>query len=350
MNYKEALFFIGKCLTISHEEHNKKEITEIIKTDSVDWDMIVKVSTTHYVFPALYCNLKRIELLTYLPEDLVGYMKHITDLNRERNEAIISQAKEINNTLLAHKITPIFLKGTGNLLSGLYEDIGERMVGDIDFLVNPNSLSFTIEKLKQNGYKKYCNQNFDNTFISRHYPKMIKEDRIASIEVHYRMVSDQLVSEFNYNFIKNNTIKFNKITTLSYKDKIIMTSINKQFNDRGEKLKNFGLRNSYDLFLLSKKYSPKEAVNQLKNHKYLNNFLASSYTILGAPSSIDFIDNIQSKKYVNQQLKFLTKQKSNRISNYNKQLVLKHRLIVIFKAIYNKQYRLYLINRIKSKF
>jgi hypothetical protein len=71
----------------------------------------------------LYCNLKRADFLHYLPTDLVAYMKHITDLNRERNQQIVEQAKEINELLLTNNITPIFLKGTGNLLEGLYDDI-----------------------------------------------------------------------------------------------------------------------------------------------------------------------------------------------------------------------------------
>ena len=128
MNYKETLFFIAKCLTISLEEKNRQEIEKQLKSKTIDWDTVVKVSTAHYVFPALYCNLQRVDFLQYLPQELVSYMEHVTDINRERNKQIISQAKELNNVLLANNIRPIFLKGTGNLLEGLYEDIAERMV------------------------------------------------------------------------------------------------------------------------------------------------------------------------------------------------------------------------------
>ena len=72
MNYKETLFFIAKCLTISLEEKNRDEIEFILKTTDVDWEAVVKVSTSHYVFPALYCNFKKADFLKYLPVDLVG--------------------------------------------------------------------------------------------------------------------------------------------------------------------------------------------------------------------------------------------------------------------------------------
>ena len=134
------MFFIAKCLTISLEEKNRDEIELVLKTTDLDWESVVKVSTSHYVFPALYCNFKRANL-KYLPADLVDYMKHITDLNRDRNSQILQQAQELNSLLLANNIRPIFLKGTGNLLAGIYADNGERMVGDIDFLCSEVSIS-----------------------------------------------------------------------------------------------------------------------------------------------------------------------------------------------------------------
>ena len=79
MNYKESLYFIGKCLTISLEEKNRQEIEKQLKSTSIDWDAVVKVSTAHYVFPALYCNLKRADFLHYLPQELVSFMKQINE-------------------------------------------------------------------------------------------------------------------------------------------------------------------------------------------------------------------------------------------------------------------------------
>ena len=55
-------------------------------------------------------------------------MEHITNINRERNNKSLP-SKELNSLLLANNITPIFLKGTGILLAGIYEDIAERWLG-----------------------------------------------------------------------------------------------------------------------------------------------------------------------------------------------------------------------------
>ena len=53
MNYKETLYFISKCLTISLEESNRQEIKKQLQSKTIDWEAVVKVSTAHYVFPAL---------------------------------------------------------------------------------------------------------------------------------------------------------------------------------------------------------------------------------------------------------------------------------------------------------
>ena len=76
-------------------------------------------------------------------------MEYITNLNRDRNKQIISQAQDLNTLLLKNNITPIFLKGTGNLLEGLYDDIAERMVGDIDFIFSKIDFPKAITLLKE---------------------------------------------------------------------------------------------------------------------------------------------------------------------------------------------------------
>ena len=180
MNYKETLFFIAKCLTISLEEKNRDEIEKQLKSPSIDWDAVVKVSTAHYVFPALYCNLKHADFLHYLPQELVNFMEHITDLNRERNQQIITQAKDINTLLLKDNITPIFLKGTGNLLAGLYDDIAERMVGDIDILFSMDDYPKAVTILRDNSYlpqKEYDYKHLPH----RHYPRLIKKNNIRIV-------------------------------------------------------------------------------------------------------------------------------------------------------------------------
>ena len=351
MTYKETLFFIAKCLTVSLEKENKKEIEAILKSGQVNWDNIVKVSTGHFVFPSLYCNLKRVNFLQYVPNDLVDYMKHITDLNRERNKQIIAQAKELNQLLLEHNITPIFLKGTGNLLEGLYEDIAERMVGDIDFIFSKNEYLKAITILTKNEYSKVDKTIYHYPSF-KHYPRLKKEGRIAAIEIHKELTLEKYADEFNYDIVKKDTQIIKGITVLSYNNQLSLSIIAKQINDDGFQFKNIALRNAYDVFLLSKKTIAKDAFlkfDTLKNP--LVCFLAICHVVFGQLSSLKYIETKKTDKYLktfNESLTNNSKRKS-KAQLKSKELFFKKRLAIVYKSIFNKKERIWLLNRITDK-
>lgn len=350
MTYKETLFFVGKCLTINHEEHNKEAIKKQLESNTVDWDAVVKVSTSHYVFPALYCNLKQAKFLKYLPEDLVAYMQHITDLNRERNKEIIIQAKELNELLLTNNITPIFLKGTGNLLSGLYNDIAERMVGDIDFIVAIKHFEVTKDIILQSGYSDVTIT--DNHFpIFKHYPRLQKKEAIAAVEIHKEMIKKKYAPYFNYNTIINDVFLKDNISFLGYKDQLSLSIIAKQINDDGQYYNDISLRNAYDAFLLAQKVDSKKSVYQLNSKltKPLNNFLASASIVFNS-EIITYSSNKTSKTYINT-FRQLIENKSfrdNYREKWKRRLFISSRFSIILKAFYNKEYAIWLFNRFKK--
>lgn len=351
MTYKETLFFIGKCLTISHEENNKKIVTESIKNNLVNWDSVVKLSTAHYVFPALYCNLKRANLLAYLPKELVNYMIYITDLNRERNQQIIVQAKELNEVLSKYHITPIYIKGTGFLLEGLYEDIAERMVGDIDFLFSEKDFEKAIAILLKNGYEKVDKTTYEYPNF-KHYPRLCKEGSVAAIEIHKQLIVETYTEEFNYEIVSKSTVTIDTFKVLSAPHQLALCIIAKQINDKGYYYKNMALRNGYDVFLVAQKTSAKNAVNNFKKLSHpLNCFLASCYKVFGEIEVLQYTETDKTKQY----LTFFERQLINNSlrKKHHKRiklgLFLKSRFLIIFKTIYRKKYRIWFLKRITDK-
>jgi len=352
MSFKETLYFIAKSLTISLEKKNKDEIELILKTMDVDWDTVVKVSTGHYVCPALYCNLKRADFLQYLPQDLVSCMEYITNLNRERNEQIITQANELNSVLLTNNIRPIFLKGTGNLLAGIYEDIAERMVGDIDFIFSKEDYPKAIITLREFGYsevemyKYYCPSD-------KHYRRLQKENNIAAIEIHKELLDiKKYTNEFNYSFVEKNKQVINKISILSYANKLNLSIISNEINDGGSYYKTMALRNAYDVFLLSKKTNAKDAVNTLDKLTHpLNCFLAACYEVFNKVESLEYNNTKKASSYLsvfNSQFtnRKITKRRHKLIKTY---LYLKPRLNMLYKSIIHKEYRIWLFKRVTDK-
>ena len=350
LNYKETLFFIAKCLTISLEEKNRDEIELMLKKTDIDWDVVVKVSTAHYVFSALYCNFKRADFLKYLPDDLVDYMKHITNLNRDRNTQIIEQAQELNILLLANSITPIFLKGTGNLLEGLYEDIGERMVGDIDFLFSKKHFFKAIDILKNDSYSIEKNQSgFLPGF--RHYPKLVKQENIAAVEIHKEVIIEKYRCEFNCELISKDAQQINDFSVLSFENQLSLSIISNQINDYGFKLKNFSLRNAYDVFLLSKKVDTKRTISKFAKLKsILNCFLANCNLIFGDLESLDYFKTKESEYYLKVFNKSLYNRKSNLKINFKLIMInLNRRFAIVCKSVFNREIRKWLLNTIKRK-
>ena len=351
MTYKETFYFIAACLTISLEDKNRLAIKKQLKSATINWDAVVRVSTAHYVFPALYCNLKRTNLLEYCPQDVVSYMENITSLNRERNQQIIIQAKELNTLLLSNNITPLFLKGTGNLLAGLYKDIAERMVGDIDFIFSKEDYAKAITVLRANGYSEVvmANYYFPNF---RHYQRLKKDNTISAVEIHTDLLLEKYTNEFNYSFVVKDSQVINGIRVLSYANKLNLSIIANQINDSEFYYKRIALRNAYDVFLLSKKTNSKEALNALdKLAEPLNCFLAACYTVFNKIDSLKYHKTASTVSYLRVfKSQFInrnkTRRKHNRIRSY---LFIKNRLSILYKSVFYKEYRGWLFKRVTDK-
>ena len=334
------------------EDRNKEAIEKQLQSNNIDWDAVVKVSTTHYVFPALYCNLQRANFLHYLPEELVTYMKHITNLNRKRNEEIITQARELNTLLLTNNITPIFLKGTGNLLADIYEDEAERMVGDIDFIFSKEDYPKAIKLLRNFDYSEVS--KYDFYFPEhKHYRRLQKKNNIAAIEIHSEILAiEKYRKEFNYSIVEKDSQVINEVRVLSYANKLNLSIIANQINDHGFEYKTMALRNAYDVFLLSKKTNAKDAVNTLnKLTNPLHCFLAACYEIFNKVDSLEYNNTKMSASYLsvfNNQFtnSKTTKRRHKRIKTY---LFLKSRLGFIYKSLIYKDYRVWLFKRVTDK-
>lgn len=347
MDYKETLFFIGKCLTISQDQEYLTEVSKKIKSNSVNWEAVVKVSTSHYVFPAIYCNLLRANLLSYLPSDLVSHMIYITDLNRERNRQIIQQAEQINQLLTEKNITPIFLKGTGNILGGLYVDVAERMVGDIDFIVGSKEYELAIKTLLDNGYYKVSGKP---TLLGKHYPRLIKDGAIAAIEIHKDLVKTPYELEFNYEIIKHTILKEHSISLLSLSHQLCLSIIAKQINDDGQYYNTISLRNAYDVWILSKHTNPLNAIKKLEGIFHpLNNFLALCHDVIS--HKINYLDTPESKKYL-AVFKKIVHDSAYSLQHHKKwsnKLKWKLRYQITKKALLKKDYRQWYWQRVTDR-
>ncbi|MFW6310017.1 MAG: nucleotidyltransferase family protein, partial [Prolixibacteraceae bacterium] len=173
MNLKDLYYFTGKCLTTDKNPIHKESIDEAFRSGKVPIETFLSLCSNHFVLPAIFVQFRNADLLYVFPQDLAEYLKEIYELNAERNQLITGQVREICKKLQEKNIEPLFLKGTGNLLDNLYADAGERMIGDIDFLVHEKDFFETARLIMDLGYRNE-RKVYGNLETLKHYPRLFK--------------------------------------------------------------------------------------------------------------------------------------------------------------------------------
>ena len=113
----------------------ENEVLKGIDPDNINFEKLITLASGNLMLPALFFNIQKKKVTYLFPEDFIEYIKNIFEINKARNKILLSEAKELSELLYKNNIKHIFLKGTALLLSNVFEDIGERMVTDIDFII-----------------------------------------------------------------------------------------------------------------------------------------------------------------------------------------------------------------------
>ena len=269
MTNNELFYFTGKCLILDDDPGFSNVIIEQIGLDVIDWTKFVTLCSNHLILPLIYLKFRSHDLLKHLPEELSEHLKYIHDLNLIRNRQILKQLKEITSSLNKNDIYPIFLKGSGNLLDHLYADNGERIIGDIDFLIPKKDYLRTARLLEEEGYTPvspfYC--EIENL---KHYPRISKHGYPAVLEIHQLPVTERFQSWFNPEMIEKDKRTVKSLPgsyVLSDKHNIILNFIHGQLDHKGHLYGIVSFRDLYDLYLLSKRTPLTLTINNIKARK-----------------------------------------------------------------------------------
>lgn len=301
MNHKDTFIFIGKCLSLRQNPSRIPEVRKSLRSGTVVWEQLVWLSSKYLVLPALYINLRDSNLLSDLPAELVEHLDQLHKVNTRRNEGLMEQVWEINNLLVSNGISPIFIKGTAHVLDHLYRDLGERMIGDIDFLVEENHLLRTVELLKEAGYQSKA-PFFPDTFKKfHHYPRLINEVLLGAIEVHRQPIPRPYDLEFNFNLINKNKRKARTGTesfVSSDGHQIIQSMMNISMKSSALHFGEIDFRHLYDLYLLSNRIDPLLVVEEFGHHKrHFNKQLILASILFSNPDSIKYYSGKQTERF-----------------------------------------------------
>ena len=173
------------------------EILNGVDINNINFEKLITLTSGHLMLPALFFNIQKKKASYLFPEDFIAYIKSIYAINKARNEILLDEAKELSELLVEHNIKHIFLKGTALLLSNVFEDIGERMIGDIDFIIQGKDEEKIKKVLEKN---KYCSKkpfSLFRFFRHRHLPRRVNKNKIIAIEPHLKLLNHRYRCAFN---------------------------------------------------------------------------------------------------------------------------------------------------------
>jgi hypothetical protein len=286
MTYKELYYFIGICLSIDDRPDRRGLIMKKLLSNEIDWEKFVKLCSNHLILQVVYLKFQSHNLLKYLPCDLVEHLENIYNLNHKRNIQILHQIEEITSALNKSGIYPVFLKGTANLLDGIYSDPGERIIGDIDLLVPEKDYVTAALIVEGTGYIKDEWPDYIVVSSQKHYPRLWRNDVPADIEIHRLPQVDKYLKWFNPEMIFNDKVPVAKYTGAyvpSDKHKIMHNFIHSQLADSRYYFGIISFRDLYDLYLYSKRTGIGSIINDLPARRKAINYFALGGKILDLP-------------------------------------------------------------------
>ena len=159
----------------------KSSLIKIILTrrfSNINFELFIQIISYHQLIPLIYSILNLKELLSFIPVKLKDFMKKIYKLNENRNKELIKEIEEIKKIFEENKIDHTFLKGSANIYTGLYNNIGERMINDIDILCLKKDLDF-VKKILIKNYVLKKTMGFST---SNHLPRFINKKKYLPLK------------------------------------------------------------------------------------------------------------------------------------------------------------------------
>ncbi len=348
--------FAGRCLALDNHPEFRTEIREKLVSGEADMDDLIWLCSNHLVIPVLFLKFRKHGLLDVFPDEYVEQLKAIYEMNRDRNLKILKQIDEISIPLNQENISRVYLKGTGNLLDNLYADVGERMIGDIDFLVAEKDFEKAARILMNQGYLTPL--QIDGADIlspdHHHFPGLTKKDAPACVEIHRIPVGKKYSKQFTAGMVFSEAKPVAGKTNVfvpSDKHKFILNFIHSRLSDSGHRHWKSSLRDFYDGYLLSEKVNRDEVLNVVEEKTKARVFFYLIDRTFKPNENETYIDDVQVKRYIRiydwwQEHPKLYNAYFGIIDFFS--LIFGAYLGKLIKSVYSKSYRQYIWIRLKN--
>tara|TARA_B100001564_G_scaffold333220_1_gene320720 strand:- start:2776 stop:3786 length:1011 start_codon:yes stop_codon:yes gene_type:complete len=238
---------------------------QINEFNNINYENFIKISSSHLMLPAIYSIMKREDFLKYIPKDLNMFLKEIYRMNKERNVVLKKEILEISKFLNEHDIKYTLIKGSSMIMKNIFIDIGERMVGDIDILINEDQADKVINLLNKKGY---FNEYLYKFWDSNVYPNFINKKRFFSLDIHKNLLPKKYKNLISSSEALERSINLaNGVKVLNNYHEINYLIYNYQLCDFGYLRANYSIKKLYDIQRLSTNNK-----TEIDKNKYSYNF------------------------------------------------------------------------------
>jgi len=314
--------------------------------EKINLEKIISRGSSELCLPLIFSKICERNLNRYFEKEFVDYLQKISELNNERNKSLIQEVKNISKILKQNKVNHVFLKGSAQIFSEIYNNNFERMIGDIDLLIDRKDIQKGVDLLMEDDYEFLESDNyFDEE--DRHLRRLVNKDKVFAIEIHRKLFTNKYFSEINENKLLKNKIICNNIFVPSLNNQLYHCIYNHQINDYGNLYMNFSIRTSYDFFKILKKTDIDLNLSKHRFHE-IKNFL--NLLIIYKPFEINY-------KFMKKSLKTIyvsIKKRNILISRIHQFLVkilifIKIKFKQVKKIFLRKNYRKWLYDLAKKK-
>ena len=250
--------------------------------NELDLDKLIFVASSHLIMPLLYSKLSKRRLINNFPKDFSNYLRDIYKINFNRNKKILDEIIFISKLFRGQSIDHVFIKGSSNIMSSIYECHGERMLSDIDILVDSSQSNQALMILKKNKYRDYSDKVF---FNNRHLTRQVHKIKKIAVEIHTKITNKNHLSSPS---ILKNKFSVNNVYVPSKEDQCKILVYNDQINDFGYLFKSYKFKNYYDFTSINNKV---EIYHNLNEDKFMKTFFK-----IGAKLNIDYFKDFKIKQ------------------------------------------------------
>ncbi len=180
-----ALDFIAACLSIRGTLDVDANLHSTIMSGCLDWRIVLDITNNQKIAPDFWAALRKRKLAEYLPSEMRACFFKLHLFKILKNKCFKEQAIEVVRQLNSIGVEPILLKGSASLFVKTFDDLGSRVMMDLDILVPQQSAEDCWNALHALGYTPIeDNHDFFDYNRHHHLRPLYHPGKQGTIEIH----------------------------------------------------------------------------------------------------------------------------------------------------------------------